>query len=551
MRSNLQSFMWSLLGRRHARRGGFLRDIRASVAPALTLGMISMVGLSFVAMDAADGHRIRQDAQSAADAAALAAARNLSSAEVTGRSVAAANGFPEASIAVGAFNDATGFAATATGGRAVKVTIETRKVSFAGHLLGRAIEMPVGASAVALTRPQAAFAIGTAIARVEGGAINALLSGWLGAGISISAVDYEGLLTARVDLGRFLGAVAIRSGQPGASFAQLLGQDLRIGDILAALGDSLPAGGFATSLRTGFGVAPGARMSLAALLDPGVHANGLATAGLGTAVSMGGLDLVRMLATIGISGRTIASDIALGIPGVASASVRLRVGEGIRHSPMIALGDAGLTIRSAQVRLQVTLRVALPALPGVEVRVPVYIEAGEGIARLAEVNCGTAFGNDAVLGVSPGLAQVHLGEVSLGEIERERPVVAPARLVTLPLAALTGRARIAIENRSETMLRFTEADVARGTPKSTSVTTITGSLFSSLIRDSVLEVETLGISLISTGGLSSALVRSGLENLFQTIDPLLANLLATLGVRVGVADTWVHAIQCSTPRLVR
>lgn len=528
-----------------------LRDRRGSVVPAITLSLVGLIGLSFVAIDAADGHRIRQDAQAAADAAALAAARNLAAAEATGRAVAGANGFPGAAVALGSFNAAGGFSNGQNGARAVRVTIETRKVSLAGSMLGRTIDMPVAAAAVAMTRPQASFAIGTAVTRIEGGAINALLSGWLGGNVSISAVDYQGLLSARVDLGQFLGRVAIRTGRPAATHAELLGTPLRLTDILAALADCLPAGAFATSLRTGFGVGPGTTMSLAGFLDPGPLANGAAAGGLGAAVSMGALDMVRMLATLGIGGRTIASDIALGIPGIASASIRLRVGEGVRHSAMIAVGDAGLTIRSAQVRLQVTLRTALAVLPGVEVRVPLYVEAGEGVARLAEVNCGTTFGNDAVLGVMPGLAQIHLGEVSLQEIERERPTVANARLVTLPLVALNGRARIAIENRSETMLRFSEGDVARGTPKTASVTSLTGSLFTSLIRDASLDVETLGFSLLPGVGLSSLAVRTGLETLFQSVDPLLADLLATLGVKVGVVDSWVHSVQCSSPVLVR
>src|SRR5690606_8445891 len=91
---------------------------------------------------------------------------------------------------------------------------------------------------------------------------------------------------------------------------------------------------------------------------------------------------------------------SLGIPNLASVRVAATVIEPPVR-PYFAFGPEGARVHSAQVRVKLELEVLnlVPQL-GVGVRVPLYIEAASGDARIDRIGCSGNPASDAVVTVS-------------------------------------------------------------------------------------------------------------------------------------------------------
>ena len=80
----------------------------------------------------------------------------------------------------------------------------------------------VKASAIASTTQLATFAIGSRLASLNGGLLNSLLGGMLGTTLSLSVMDYNALLSAKIDAFDFLSALALRVNLTGVTCDSLL-----------------------------------------------------------------------------------------------------------------------------------------------------------------------------------------------------------------------------------------------------------------------------------------------------------------------------------------
>ena len=189
-----------------------------TVSAAIMTAFMSVVVLGFmaIAIDGASFYTQKRRQQTATDLAAIAAASNPSQAATMAAAALQANGFGAATLQVetGTYTadptiaPANRFSVTANGtGRAVRITTSSLQPFIFGNAFqsmvgpasaavggGAAVQgFTIRTSAVANNQDIASFGLGSGLAQLNGGVLNAVLKGLLGTGISLSALDYQAL----------------------------------------------------------------------------------------------------------------------------------------------------------------------------------------------------------------------------------------------------------------------------------------------------------------------------------------------------------------------
>ncbi len=283
----MQSLRHSAASLRSSRDGNFA-TLTALTAP------VALIIASF-AIDEGTLYMEKRDLQSITDLAAIAAAANIAEAENTARLVLRDNGHavetgseiidtdaadgsdctlavargvytPDPSVAA-----ADRFVVSDIAPNAVRVTYCERGTRyFSAGFFGAP---RVAVSAVAATRDEAAFSVGSRLARLEGGVANAILGSMTSSSISLTAMDYEALLSTDIRLLSFLSALDSNLALDAASYNDLLLTEVSAGNIAGALAHTegvsadamIAAGKLATALSGG-----NSRITLSRLLDLGV-----------------------------------------------------------------------------------------------------------------------------------------------------------------------------------------------------------------------------------------------------------------------------------------
>jgi uncharacterized membrane protein len=169
------------------------------------------------------------------------------------------------------------------------------------------------------------------------------------------------------------------------------------------------------------------------------------------------------------------------------------------------------------------------------VNLPVYVEIAAGTATLNAVSCGypSMSTSKVTLGVSPGLVDAWVGDVTPGMMTNfsTKPNPPAVNIVNLGAIQVTGRAHATMANASPTNVTFSYADIQAQTRKTVNTTSFTSSLTTSLLGDLQLGVQLgpLGLPIPGIG----ALVASIISGATGSIDTLLNSVLQTLGVGLG------------------
>jgi uncharacterized membrane protein len=269
--------------------------------------------------------------------------------------------------------------------------------------------------------------------------------------------------------------------------------------------------------------------------------------------SVSAMSLVSAAAEIANGQHQIQTALAVNLPGVASATLQLTIGEPPVGTSWVTVGGLGASVHTAQTRLLLTVQLLGNGSTGA-VTVPIYIEIASGQATLNSIQCPTSTqGGSVTLGVTPGIATAWIGQVSSSLMSNfsTTPVVGPATLVNLSgLATVTGSAEASISNLQPTAVTFSSTDIANDVMHTVSTTDFISSLVSSLIGDLTLHVNVMGLGIGLPSGLTHS-VASVISAAARPIDQILAEVLSTLGVSLGNADTWVEGVKCSTAVLVQ
>ena len=523
---------------------------------ALFLG-VSIV-LCALAVDVGSLYLERRTAQGAADLAALAAASDLDRAEQAARATLTANGFGDVSLAVtkgryegdAALAPSERFAPGKTPFNAVRLDVATGgQLHFARSFMA---EPQIAVSALGAADAQATFSIGSRLAQLNGGAVNALLGSLLGGNVSLSAMDYQALFDANVSIARFLSELAVETGVTAGTYGELLSGEAAVGAVLRAVVEAARADGenraaevVSTLLSE---VTANATVSLDTLVDLGPLANaqiGQPNAGLGADVGV--MSLISALASAANGGNQVAVNLGGAIPGLLSLKLDLAVGERMQRSGWVTVGQPGATLETAQTRLRLVAEVGgTGVLAGARVRLPIYIEVAAAEARLKALTCtgAEAANREAVIEARPAAVKAWIGDVTAGGLSSfgTSVPVSDASVVQAPLISVSTSAFAQMTNAAAMELSFSQGDIDTHVIKTAKVRDHLSSLVSSLLQTARLNANVAGLGLNVSA--IKVLVLSLLSPVVAALDPVVESLLEAVGVSLGEVDVEVNGLRC-------
>ncbi|WP_295558345.1 pilus assembly protein TadG-related protein [uncultured Hyphomicrobium sp.] len=538
-----------------------ISNCEGSIAVVMAMFFTVCITLCALAIDMGSLYLERRTVQGAADLAAVAAASDLDHAEAAARATLNANGFDDIhSLAVvkGRYSfdpevqPGARFQAGLQPYNAVRLDVAMGgQLYFAKSFMS---EPEISVAAIGTTDAQAVFSIGSRLASINGGILNALISALLGGNVSLSAMDYNALVNANVSLDGFLSALATDIGVTAGTYSNVLDSEVTVGNVLNAAVRSANDAGEAAAAQVvttllGQTVAT-ATVPLRALVDLGPFAQaeiGQAHAGLAADVNL--MSLLSAAAQLANGQNQVAVNLGAGVPGLLSLKLDLAIGEAAQNSGWVAVGQPGATVRTAQTRLRLVAEVGgTGLLAGIRIRLPIYIDIASAEARLKSLTCNVAQPGSAkaVIEARPAVVRAWIGDVASGGLSSfgSSVPVSRAAMVQAPLVTVSASAYAEMANVSATDLSFTQSDVDGHVIKTAKTHDFLSSLVASLLQSVDLQVNVVGFGLgvSAVKGLLIAL----LTPVAAALDPVLATLLETLGVSLGEVDVQTHGIRCGS-----
>ncbi|ESZ29736.1 TadG family pilus assembly protein [Mesorhizobium sp. L2C084A000] len=568
-----------------------LGDRKANFTVMAALSAPVALALAAVAIDEASIYTERREAQAMVDLAAITAASNMTkvnTAVVTtltdngmpgvvvqssGQTIEPAAGKTVVTVTPGRYvasgaNVGQRFQASVTPYNAVRVTLKKIPARyFASSLIPTPV---IGTQAIASMTPQATFSVGSRLASLDGGILNALLGGLLGSNISLSVMDYNALLSADVSVLSFVDGLATQLNLTGVSYTDVLASKATVGQIATAMANVPGLGNTAkVALQTIASKSTSTvKIPLSHLVDLGSVGKlglGQKPAGLGVDASAMGM----LTAAAGLANGSKQVDVALGaaIPGVLSTTLAIAIGEPPQSSPWLAVGEVGAIVRTAQTRIKLIVKIGGGnknvggGITLVSVSLPLHVEVAYAEAKLMDISCPT--GPDSIkvtVATRPGIVEGHLGDSSSAGFADftnketfSNTEIAAVKLLLIPVVSVVGSAAFNMANNPATTLTFNKADIDAKTIRTAYTQNFTQSLTTSLVSGLSLTANLLGLplNLDALLGFVKPPVVALLNSVAAPIDTLLANLLGALGVRLGEADVRVTGATCGRSVLVQ
>ena len=439
---------------------------------------------------------------------------------------------------------------------AVRVTL-TRKADLL--LASGFFEAPViSVQGTASVKKLAAFSIGSRLASVDAGLLNAILGGLLGTSLSLKVMDYEQLAKVDIELLSFLEALNTQLSLNALTYSDILKTNIKLGTLLDRMGRAGGIGGAASQALNTLAKALG-QTQLSVQLQEILSLGPLAQSPIGAAdhltVKAGLFDVLSAMAVAANGGKQVGIDLGASLPGVAKVALTLAIGQPPVETPSIAVGYPGATVRTAQTRVSLNVDVTgLSSILGLKLHVPFYLEVANAEAQLTDIQCRGQDPANAIVKVAavPGVAAIALGTVDPTAFINfgRAPFVSKATLIDSLLLRATAKALVSSGNLSKTTLTFSASDIASGKTRSVSTRNTVTSLVQSLLMNLDLDVEVLFISLGTPKAVTAAVAET-LSAITKPVDTLLYNLLLALGVRIGEADIRATGVACSQPALIQ
>lgn len=540
----------------------FAADQRGNIAIMGASSFLMIMACAALGVDVGSIFADKRRTQSAADLAAIVAASDLNNASRAAAATVAKNNYPPDSLvavepgvytAKASLSPQQRFVAGATPANAVRVSLKTKTPLYFGKVLTGDSQWDVKATAIASTTQLATFAIGSRLASLNGGLLNALLGGMLGTTLSLSVMDYNALLGAKVDALDFLSALATRVNLTGVSYDTLLSSNIKLPDIIGALITANGNNAATSALASVSAAVTGLTNTILpkSLIDLGPYSGLMVGEKPKIGVKLSAYDLLSATAALANGTNQIAAGVNLNLPGIAGVTLMATIGERPVGTSWVTVGSQGASVHTAQTR--VLLKVQLIGTGAVSVvNLPVYVEIAAGTATLNAVSCGypNMSTSTVTLGVSPGIVDAWIADVTPAMMKNfsTKPNPPAANIVDLGALQVSGRAHATMANAKPTPVTFSYADIQSQTKKTVNTTSFTSSLISSLLGDLQLGVQLgpLGLPIPGIG----ALVATILSGATVALDALLNMVLQTLGVGLGQADVWVTGIRCDGAVLV-
>ncbi|MEC3949359.1 pilus assembly protein TadG-related protein [Sphingobium sp. HWE2-09] len=532
---------------------GLARDRRGGVTFMLASSLFMLAGAATVAVDLGSVYLARRQLQGVADAAALAAADGGRTAAEQMVVRSGVGGVALATFDSGSYVpdpavpiDQRFRAGDATGG-AIRVEVRRRTPLFFARLLVGRDGVDLSARATAARSDAAAFSLGTGLASLSGGLPNMLLSNLAGTELNLSVMDYNGLLSANLDLLRVADALRVRTGRDGEPYGALFDREIPLADLLGAMADGAGTGPASATLLALSSRIPGRSIRLSDIIDLGPM-RGAASATGQPNILLDAFSMLRMVLSPP-SGTSVPMDLHVAVPGLTSTRLMLVTGEGQTRSPLMSItAKRDVVLRTGQARIYLETSVAT-ALSGIaSVRIPLYIELAAAEARLSDIRCGNDGG--VTLAVTPSVGSAVLGDIDVNALTNFSVPAnpRPALLAQTIGTRVTGYANISLGGTQSQSVFFSPADISAQQAKTVSTRDVTQGIAASLTSQTQIQVSLLGITVGNSP--LSPLVGAVLGTTAPLLDGILNSVTATLGVRVGSAEVRVHQRRCGMAAIV-
>jgi uncharacterized membrane protein len=545
----------------------FLRDRRGAASIIVASAGAMLLGFAAVAVDLGFVFLQSRQLQGMADLAAMAAARDLPNARAAAEATARANGWngaltvtvikgvytPNAAVAAG-----QRFVATEASPNAVRVTLGGQADLFFGRAIVGRESVAINRTGTAARAELAAFSLGSRLASLNGGVANSLLSGLTGSSVSLSVMDYQALVGADVQLFEYIDALRTNLHLEGMSYDKVLATNVSTGKALTVLGTLLDskgqdrAGAAVRAIAVAAGNATPAKLDKLLSLGPyGKQDQVMGGHGAGVAVSA--MDLTNATLQLASGGRQVKLDLGATVPGLADIDVWLAIGERPNNSPWLAIDrDGSVILRTAQARVYLEAKVGTGGLIGslTQLKVPIVVEAASAEAKISALNCAAGA---ATLAVRPSIGDVWIGEVDTTKLnDFKTPLaVGTAQLAKLPiLLTITASAHAKLGGTDWQQVNFSSGDIAAGTVKTVSTGDLARTLVASLVGDTSIGVDLLGLGILLGKSAVTATVGNLLGAVAAPLDGVLNSVMTVAGVRLGEADVRVSGLRCKDAVLV-
>ena len=530
-----------------------LRDRRGGVTLILAGSLFMLAGAATFAVDLGSVYLARRQLQGVTDAAALAAADGGRTAaeQLIGQSGVA--GVTLAAIDSGSYSPDPAvpvdqrFRVNDPAGGAMRIELRRRTPLFFGRLLVGRDGLDLSARATAARSDAAAFSLGTGLASLNGGLPNMLLSSLAGTELNLSVMDYEGLVSANLDLLHVADALRVRTGRNDEAYGALFDRDIPLSDLLGAMADTAGPGSAAHNLSMLANRIPGRSVRLSDIIDLGPM-RGAADATGQPNILLDAFSMLRMVLSPP-SGTAVPMDLRVNVPGLSSTRLMLVTGEGQTRSPLMSItAKRDVVLRTAQTRIYMESSVAT-ALSGIaSIRIPLYVELAAAEARLSDIQCGVNGG--VTLAVTPSVGSAALGDIDVHALTNFSAPAnpRPAVLVQTIGTRVTGYAHIALGGTQAQAVHFSPADIAAQRSKTVNTQDLTQGIAASLANRTQIQISLLGITVGNSP--LSPLVGGVLGTTAPLLDGIINSVTATLGVRVGSAEVRVHQRRCGMAAIV-
>lgn len=581
-----------------------LSDREGAVAPMIAALGVSLIAAAGLALDVGLYQMDNRDLRAATEAAALAAAMNPAQAEARARDYLGRNGLDPTvlqSVTIGRY---CADSALASGdrfdpgmtrcpgnGATNAVRIVTRKASrrFLTRVLGDAVSIPdLAATATAARIDEAGIEVSSGIVTVTNAlvnSVNGLLGALVGVNLTLSTAEIEALMGGNVDAGLFFDSLARRVGHDG-TYGSLVQGTYRLSDIAQAAADAAGKPATAAALRIfATQVGTGYQVPLKDLFGLGVWKNmpvGEADAAPALRAGLNAYQLVSYAVQSGPAAVDLSQAVSLLVP---VSTVKLSAVSSTPTSrPRFAFGPAGETsvaTSALRLRVLVDLPVGVSEVASVNVHLPILIDVASAQAEVTGIACPDTGeqARDSVVAVqaSSGLVRAYVGDTAFEPIAKPMPAIGAAQIQTAAIAQvqLFGFGAATVKGRAiaEPLTGVSNAALAFGpgvgTPSAPIAAQTVGNqvmigqtlsaLTTSLLESNGLTIELLGACLPIVCAAQTSVVRNTVlpalvapvTNLVGTVvDPLLNNVLTTLGIQLGHATVWVNGARCGVPVLV-
>ena len=537
------------------------KEQRGGIAILLASSLFMLAGAATVAVDLGSVYLAKRQLQGVADAAVLAA---NAGGRPAAQQLLLRSGLSSVELATltdgqyardRAIPVADRFTPGAAQSNATQLVLRQQvPLYFARMLVGRD-HLAIEARATAARADLAAFSIGTGLASVEGGLPNALLSALVGTELNLSVMDYKGLVNLDVDLLGFAHALQARAGAGDDNIVALFGREVPAADIVNALADTAGGSQAAATLRGIANRLAGRSIRLDDIIDLGPMAND--TSSGSPALVLDAYTLLRMILEPA-PGHPRQVDINIAVPGLTSTRVKLLLGGGEAHSPLLTVTDArDVVIRTAQTRLLLETSVGTAISGLLTLRIPILVELAAAEARLSAINCAAGSpGHGVTLAVTPSVGSVSLGDVDMGQFANPGTALTPRPALLgqlqlgplLPVTRINGYSHVALGGVQPQAVHFSPSQITAKDVRRVSTNDLVGGVTGSLLRDIQLQLTLLGLP-INAGPLASA-VGGLLNTTAPLLDGVLNSVMGLLGVRIGTADVRVHQMRCGRSTLV-